>query len=134
MIDGRACRPPDGYRFSAAIPFSPNAALTGWQTSADLWFELGGRHSGAWVCVPAGFLTDLASIPAMARPIFNPVDPRYARAAVIHDYLLALAGFSPITAAIAFRDALRAAQVPEWRVAIMTTAVALWTCTRRRRL
>lgn len=84
--------------------------------------------------VPRGFETDLASVPALARPLFNPADPRYARAAVIHDYLLALPDFSPVTAAVAFRDALRAADVAAWRVAAMTTGVVIVTCAKRWRL
>lgn len=84
--------------------------------------------------MPRGFETDLATIPGVARLLFNPSDSRYARAAVIHDYLLSLPDFSPLTAAIAFRDALRAAAVAEWCVAAMTTSVAIWTCVRRGRL
>lgn len=126
--------PPAGYRFSAALPLIPNLTVGLWETTADLWFELGGKGSGAWVRVPAGTLTDLASIPALARPLFNPADPRTARAAIVHDCLIEMPDFSPMTAAIAFRDALRAAGLPGWRVATMFIAVAAWTCLRRGRI
>lgn len=128
------CRPPHDYRFSASLPLLPNPATRLWETVADLWFELGGKGSGVWVRVPAGTLTDLASIPAMARPLFNPADPRFARAALVHDYLLSLPDFSPLTAALAFRDALLAADVAGWRIAVMTLATAAWTSIRRGRL
>lgn len=134
MTAGPPCRPPADYRFSATLPLVPNPATRLWETTADLWFELGGKGSGAWVRVPCGFETDLASVPALARPFFNPADPRFARAAVIHDYLLALPDFSPLTAAIAFRDALRAARVAGWKVAAMTTGVVIVTCAKRWRL
>lgn len=134
MRVGPPSLPPADYRFSQALPLVPNAATRRWETVAPLWFEIGGKGSGALVCVPRGFETDLATIPGLARIFFNPADPRFARAAVIHDYLLSLPDFSPLTAAIAFRDALRAAKAPAWRVAMMVTSVAIWTCARRGRL
>ena len=127
-------KPTPGYRFSAHLPLVPNSRTRKWETVAPLWFEIGGKKSGAMICVPSGFETDLATIPPPARLLFNPADARYARAAVIHDYLLSLPDFSPLTAAIAFRDALRAARVPEWRIAMMVTPVAIWTCVHRWRL
>jgi len=134
MRVGPPSLPPANYRFSQALPLVPNAATRRWETIAPLWFEIGGKGSGAMICVPSGFETDLATIPPPARLLFSPADARYARAAVIHDYLLSLPDFSPLTAAVAFRDALRAAQVPEWRVVMMVTPVAIWTCIHRWRL
>lgn len=37
--------------------------------------------------IPAGFVTDLASIPRLARWYCRPDDPRYIVAAIVHDYL-----------------------------------------------
>ncbi len=37
------------------------------------------------VVVPAGFLTDWASIPRVLRTIFEPRDPRWSAAAAVHD-------------------------------------------------
>lgn len=125
---------PAGYRFSQALPLIPDPISGRWSLAAPLWFEIGSKGSGAWVRVPGGFSSDLATIPPILRPLANPADARYARAAIVHDYLLSLPDFSPIVAAIAFRDALRAAQVSAWRVAAMVTAVAIWTSARRRRL
>lgn len=47
---------------------------------------------GARVVVPAGFSTDLASIPRLVQPLI-PKEGKYNRAAVVHDYLYALGGF-----------------------------------------
>lgn len=126
--------PPPGYSFSGSLPLMPDERTGKWVTAADLWFELGGKASGAWVCVPKGSLTDLASIPAFARFAFNPADARMARASVVHDHLLTLPDFSPLTAALAFRDALRAGNVARWRIVVMTISVAFWTCARRGRI
>lgn len=125
---------PADYRFSRHMPLLPNPITGQWTLTASLWFEVGGKGSGAWVRVPPGFTSDLATIPAALRPMFNPADARYARAAIIHDYLLSLPDFSPMTAAVAFRDALVAAGVATWRIHLMAAAVALWTCARRGRL
>lgn len=126
--------PPPGYRFSTHLPLVPNSRTRKWETVAPLWFELGGKGSGAMIRVPSGFETDLATIPPPARLLFSPADARYARAAIVHDYLLSLPNFSPIVAAIAFRDALVAAAVPAWRVRVMAVAVAIWTAARRGRV
>mgnify|MGYP003494080227 CR=1 FL=1 len=45
-----------------------------------IYTALSGRTYG----VPAGFITDLASIPALLRPLFNPNDSG-RKAAVLHD-------------------------------------------------
>ena len=39
------------------------------------------------VTVPTNFLTDLASIPSIFHAWLPPDDPRYASAAIVHDYL-----------------------------------------------
>jgi hypothetical protein len=39
------------------------------------------------IVVPAGYRTDLASVPRMARMIVNPAHPQIRRSAVVHDYI-----------------------------------------------
>jgi hypothetical protein len=52
-----------------------------WVVLNPLMYEsLAGRTYG----IPAGFITDLASIPAFLRPLFNPNDDG-RKAAVLHD-------------------------------------------------
>lgn len=58
-----------------------------WCLTSDLHWEVGHKGSGLWVTVPDGFVTDLASIPAAARWLFNPNDPQTAKAAAVHDWL-----------------------------------------------
>lgn len=52
-------------------------------TYIDMYYEIGGIE---WF-VPAGFITDLASVP-FPFSIFFPKLGKYARAAVLHDYLI----------------------------------------------
>ena len=50
-------------------------------------YEVGRIGSDEFICVPAGFITDLASVPRLLWPIVSPTGSRTSRAAVIHDYL-----------------------------------------------
>ena len=45
--------------------------------------------NGILVIVPRGFVTDLASVPWVFRLMFNPDDPRFTEAALVHDWLYA---------------------------------------------
>jgi len=48
-------------------------------------YEIGSRGSGIAITVPAGFETDLASIPWPLNKVFPPNGP-WAKAAVVHDW------------------------------------------------
>jgi hypothetical protein len=58
---------------------------------APFKYDLGYRGSGISITVPAGFVTDLASVPRWARPVF-PIYGKYTKAAVLHDYLWSIKG------------------------------------------
>ena len=60
-----------------------------WQTNEPIIYEVGDKGSGKKITVPAGFITDGASVPRFLWP-FLPSWGRYARAAVVHDYLCVL--------------------------------------------
>jgi hypothetical protein len=62
-----------------------------WQVTRDLTYELGSKGSGVCITVPAGFYTDLASIPRLMWTLFPP-DGQWVKAAVIHDYLYLFKG------------------------------------------
>jgi hypothetical protein len=57
-----------------------------WELETPLTYEVGYLGSGRRVEVPAGFITDGASVPRIFWPLF-PTWGKYSRAAVIHDYL-----------------------------------------------
>ena len=60
--------------------------------------------------VPAGFLTDGASVPRVFWSLFDPTGP-YLQAAVIHDYLYNTQVFSRETADEVFLEAMKACGV-----------------------
>lgn len=96
---------------------------SGWCLTSILKWEIGKLGSGLFFDVAPGFISDLATIPIWARPFFNPADPLFAKAAILHDAMLADPDFSRVTAAAEFFEALRADRVSEWRAMIMGLAV-----------
>ena len=93
-----------------------------WELENPLLWELGKKGSGLLVEVPRGFKTDLASIPWYGRAIFKTADATFAKASILHDFLLE-SGWSPITAGAEFANALIADGVARWRATIMGLAV-----------
>jgi hypothetical protein len=75
------------------------------------------------IVVPAGFLTDFASIPGWARAIVSPFG-RHAKAAVLHDWLYAIGepGRKDVADHV-FDHAMRELQVETWAREIMFGAV-----------
>ena len=99
----------DGIRYRATKP---------------LRWEVGSKGSGLWVEVPPGRVFDV-SVPRLARWIFSPHDPRFRRAAALHDEMLGL-GWSRLTAGAEFAEALRADGAGPVCRLIMWLAVSLW--------
>jgi hypothetical protein len=102
------------------------------------------RANGVEHTAPAGFECDGGSIPQLAWPLIgHPLDGRFVRSCVIHDWLchLARAGvelevkqleWKPATRAHAdsvFLETLRCEELPEWKARTMYAAVrvgAIW--------
>ncbi|WP_169731738.1 DUF1353 domain-containing protein [Sphingomonas jaspsi] len=82
---------------------------------------------GFVVVVPAGYVTDLCSVPSFARA-WVPTSGRVSKAAVLHDWLLDQ-GCSE--AHRVFNEALEVAGVKPTTRRILVTAVRLWAWYRR---
>ena len=80
MADDLRLTPPTTIAAPSLRPFADG---TNWIVERDLVF----RYTG-WpeIRVPKGFVTDLASVPALAQSIRSRVGT-YSRAAILHDYL-----------------------------------------------
>ena len=75
------------------------------------------------ITAPAGFVTDLSSIPRLFR-ILIIKNGRHRPAAIIHDYLCTLGlDFSRVTADKIFLEAMKLRQVPRLRRRLMYWAV-----------
>jgi hypothetical protein len=85
-----------------------------------------GRPGAEVIQVPAGFVTDFASVPWGFWNLEPPLGDG-ARAAVVHDYLYATRGlegrYSRAQADGIFREALKALGVPAWKRGLLWAAV-----------
>jgi hypothetical protein len=89
--------------------------------SKDLTWDVGRLGSGVTVTVPALYEHDV-SVPGWLTCGFSRTDPRFQRAARLHDWLLD-AGWSAWTSAAIFYDALKADGVPRLKRWAMALAV-----------
>lgn len=96
----------------------------GYRATVDLKWEIGTKHSGLWFVVPASYPSDGPSIPWWARWAFNPADPRYQKAARLHDWALEK-GWTAWTSTSLFYDALKADDVGRLARWAMSLAVLL---------
>lgn len=86
--------------------------------------------------IPAGFITDGASVPKWLQWILPPWGP-YGQAAVLHDYLLEVGQMrnkrghfvyckTRKEAREHFSDAMKVLKVPEWRRLVLSVGVFVW--------
>lgn len=73
--------------------------------------------------IPEGFVTDYASVPRLFWNIFPPADPRYSRAAVLHDRLYEEWTVTRAAADAVFREAMLATGTRRLRAWVMWLAV-----------
>lgn len=76
-----------------------------YRLTAAFEYHIGVENSGIVITVPAGFVTDLATVPRAFWSLFPP-DGDYAKAAVIHDYLYQSRTVSRLYADEIFNEAM----------------------------
>jgi len=91
------------------------------RVTKPLSWWVGSPITGALYVVPVGAQFDV-SVPRGLRWICNPLDPRYFKAAALHDHFLSI-GWDRFTAGAQFHQALKADGVPKLRRALMALAV-----------
>ena len=90
-----------------------------WVLLAPLGYESAAIGAGS---VPAGFVTDLASVPRLPVAFFLAGGLAHA-AAVLHDWLYTTHSTDRATADAVFQDAARACGVSPWRAWVMWLGV-----------
>lgn len=75
------------------------------------------------VVVPAGFVTDFASVPKLFWNLAAPTEPDYSEASVVHDRLYETHEVSKVVADIIFARAMSIGGTPLWKRRIMWLAV-----------
>ena len=76
-------------QFTTELNVSPFSDGIRWELLDEFSYDVGSLGSGDTITVPAGFITDFASIPKIAWSIIGGPWGKYGKAAVIHDYLFA---------------------------------------------
>lgn len=108
-----------------------------WRVMQGFRFYIGSPDSGDWVNVPAGYLTDGASVPRIFWS-YIPPQGKYGQAAVVHDivceYLSITRDGKPYTVDRKFCDgllleAMTALKVPQPKRAIIQAGVDLYRVT-----
>lgn len=94
-----------------------------------LIYHVGHVDSNDIIVVPSGFISDLISVPSIARGLIAPLD-RAAKAGVIHDWLLFEGKRSKRESAAIFLEALTVLNVPKWKRFIMHWTVLYWPWTK----
>ncbi|HFG9433729.1 TPA: DUF1353 domain-containing protein [Salmonella enterica subsp. enterica serovar Cotham] len=92
-----------------------------WRVYEPFEFYLSDDNSDV-IEVPAGFVTDLASIPRIFWTLLPP-DGKYAKSAIIHDYLYDNALRTKREADRIFLDGMTVLGVPKWKRIVMYLAV-----------
>jgi len=87
-------------------------------------YHIGTEDSSDVITVPEGFMTDLASIPPVARWLI-PKLGKHAQAAVLHDYLYTYKPFERKKCDLIFLEAMKVLRVSFWKRHVMYRAVRL---------
>lgn len=98
-----------------------------WQLVDDFGFW--STRTNSIYTVPAGFVTDFASVPRVPL-VYWLMNDRGQRAAVIHDFLCRTGVVPRPVADRIFRDALVVEGVSKWRAALMYAAVRVGGASR----
>ena len=116
----------DNYKWRLVEPFDyytqePCSGMR-WE-----WFKVNSNTQAKriWIEVPADYVTDLASVPRVLWSVFPP-HGRYAKAAIVHDYLYSNAIGTKTWADQVFLEAMTILNVPRWRRWLMYQAVRLF--------
>lgn len=100
----------DNYRWKLLTPFD---------------YHVGDYPSTEIITVPAGFITDLASIPRLLWSLMPP-NGEYAKAAIIHDYLYDNAINNKKYADDVFFEAMTVLGVCTWRTYVIFWAARMF--------
>lgn len=104
--------------------YEPDPRRFHWRTTKRVRWEIGTEGSNLWLQVPAGFLFDI-SVPWWLWWAVQPDNPRFMKAACLHDYALRV-GWSRVAAAAVFAEALKADGVRSLKRLLSVLAVIVW--------
>lgn len=106
-----------------------------WELLKGFEYHVGYLGSDERIIVPAGFITDFASVPKLFWPIIDPIG-KHGKAAVIHDYCYYTACYQRIRSDQIFLEGMEVLNVEEWKRQAMFHAVVCfgwWAWYKHRR-
>lgn len=96
-----------------------------WRLVSSFTYYVRDKNSNEKITVPAGFVTDFASVPRIFWNILPPWG-QYGKAAIIHDYLYYTKEYPKKKADRIFLEAMKVLNVPLATRTIMYSAVVLF--------
>ena len=93
-----------------------------WKLLEGFEYHVGTYPSDEIIKVPAGFITDFASVPKLFHDIIKPIG-KHGKAAVIHDYCYATAIYGKFKSDCIFLEAMNVLGVEPWKRRVMFNAV-----------
>lgn len=96
-----------------------------WKTIESFEYHIGTYPSNEVIKVPAGFVTDFASVPRIFWSIISPVD-NHGKAAVIHDYCYQYGIYSRKKSDLIFKEGMKVLGTSKLKRYLMYKAVRLF--------
>lgn len=96
-----------------------------WILQEGFEYHVGHLGSDERIVVPAGFVTDFASVPRIFWPIIDPVG-KHGKAAVVHDYCYATACYKRLRSDEIFLEGMEVLKVKRWKRKVMYWSVVLF--------
>lgn len=94
-----------------------------WRVYKEFEYHIGTYPSEEVIKVPAGFVTNFASVPRFLWPIISPIDT-HGKAAVVHDYCYSKNNiYTRKRSDLIFREGMGVLEVKPWKVWCMFWAV-----------
>lgn len=101
-------------------------------SNSPLFWELGKKGSNLWIEVPASFPSDGPSIPKIFTLFFSRKNPKYQKAARLHDWLCD-EDWTSSSAFSVFKDALKADKASFYERWVMSLCVLFYRSYRQRK-
>ncbi len=96
-----------------------------WELHRSFVYHIGTKYNKAVVKVPAGFVTDFASVPSFLWWWLPPFG-KYTKATVLHDFIYKTHQVSRRMADLIFYEAMKVGGTPKWKAKIIYSAVRWW--------
>lgn len=114
-------------RFENALDVRPLDDGRSWLVLEDFYYDTDVGIPNPRIVVPAGFVTDFASIPRAAWPIVGgPAEGKYRKIATVHDRLYRAKGLATRAQADAvFLEGMKVSGCPWWQRTTLYLAVRL---------